>query len=326
MRRRLVPILLLASLGLLPGRARAVSDVVGGFPLLDDSPRGTALGGTLTALAEGPEAICWNPAGLLAMARPTFSFAYADLFNLGLVSHTTVQFGYPFQRSEIGWANGRIHREVLPPPAGQALGLAISSLHGDLDVDSYRETEVTLAYAWLAPGRLWAGIAGQLLLAQTPIASAGGHGQALNLGVQRPVGPFRLGIAAVNLTSWMKWDISPVETQQEQTPETSEPLPERWSVALAWSPSRYPVDATIQRDWVGGDFAGVQTGAGAEWSPLPLIVLRGGIRRRDDVLGGHNEWSAGAGFKLGQFRVDYGVENNAEDLGLTHRWGASVQL
>ena len=101
--RRFLLLMVLGGLALAFGPSLAAGPVTGGFPRLDGSARGTALGGNLVALAEGADAISWNAAGLLSVSRREISLTYADLFGLGLVTQSGVQFAWPRRRREIEW-------------------------------------------------------------------------------------------------------------------------------------------------------------------------------------------------------------------------------
>lgn len=316
---------ILAGLLLARGEVRAAQSLTGGFPRLDSGARGTALAGNLTAVAEGPEAIAWNPAGLLSLERRELAFTYADLFQLGLVTQSAVQFGWPRMRRELRWEDGTIRRVPLPPPAERVLGLYLSSLRGELGEENhYLEVQAGLAYAWRLPLGVRAGTVYRFLHAESDLKETGARGHALDLGLQRPLGPFRLGLAAANLASTLLWRDGGQGTRPGV--DLDEPLAERWSCGLAWSPRRVPLLLTVQGDWSGASFRARQQGAGGEWRPHPVVALRGGFRRREDALGTRSEWSTGLGLAAAGFRLDYGLLTSARDLGLTHRWTAGISL
>jgi hypothetical protein len=324
--RHLRLLILLALACLLPAasrRARASESVTGAFPLLEASARGAALAGNLSALAEGSESVLYNPAGLLAESQREVSFSYADLFNLGLVSHSAVLFDWPVLGHEISWENGRIRKVPVPPPARYALGLGVSNLRGDLGTDSYSEMQFALALAWRLPWKMRAGATYRYLSAQSDLPFSGGHGFALDLGWSQVSGPVTLGLTAANLVSGTNW-APEVTTSSTKTGEEDDPLLRRWSLGVAWRPAFAPVNLTAQSQWVGSAFRWQSIGGGAEWyGPL---ILRAGLRHREDALGGRTDFSAGAGFKLKMVRLDYAWQNSGWDLGPTHRWSGSVAL
>jgi hypothetical protein len=305
------------------GPARAGGTLTGGFPRLDPGARATALGGNLAAMADGCESIRANPAGLLGLVRREAAFTYSDLFGLGLVTQGSAQFGWPRTRRDVQWVNGRIQRVSVPPPAERALGLDVSTLRGDLTGETYLELQACVAYAWRLTDRTRAGLAYRLLFAQSGFKGSGGDGQALDLGVQRPLGPLTLGLQAANFVSTTRWKGSPDGTRYTGL---DEPLARRWSLGLAWQAPLRGIAATVQADWEGDGFRARQCGAGLEWKPVRALALRAGYRDRQDALGWRAEWSGGFGVTAGGFRLDYGWQPGGHDLGETHRWTAGVAL
>jgi hypothetical protein len=313
-RRRLYPYLFLALLAPVP--VRAASEFGSTFLPLETTARGAALAGTNVALASGSEAVCTNPAGLLSLKSREVSFSYSDLFGLGLVSHTVAQFGWPQFRHETRWTNGRIEDVKLPPPALRAFGLAATTLGADLGEDSYHETQVALAYAWHLPAGMQAGASYRFLTASSTIAKVAAHGHAADLGLQRPLGPLRLGFSAVNLLSSVNWDQG-----------LDDVLEKRWALGLAYAPTWAPLQLTLEDKWTGSGWTWLQAGAGAEWRAVGPLTLRAGVRRRRDALpDARTEWGAGAGLVVGGFRFDYGMQSNDRGLDGTQRFSAAVAL
>jgi hypothetical protein len=306
-----------------PGRAE--SSAGGGFPRIDGGARGTALAGALTAIADGPEAITWNPAGLLSLERKEVSFTYSDLFGLGLVSQSAVQFGWPRLRKELRWEDGTIRRVPLPPPAERALGFLLGGLRGELGGDAhYLELQAGVAYAWRLPLGARAGAVYRFLDARSDLEDTGGEGHAVDLGLQRPLGPLRLGVCAANLASSVRWRTS--GSGSGDRVGLDEPLARRWSLGLGWEPRRLPLRWTVQGDWEGDAFHLLQRAIGLEWRAHSVATLRGGFRQREDALGTRSEWSGGVGLAAGGFRIDYALAGQARGLGETHRWTAGLAL
>lgn len=301
--------------------AGAALDPVGGFPRLDPSARGTGLGGNMVAVGNGSEALLSNPSGLMYVDSRELEFTYSDLFSLGLVRQTVVQFAWPRMGKEIRWEKDRF-RQFPPPPARQAIGVAVSNLRADAGDGAYHETQIALAYAWRLPVGLLAGADYRFLTAGSALATTGGSGHALDFGLTREIGSFRLGLSAANLVSIMNWD----EEGGTRSIEDDAPLPLRWSAGLAYGSCRWPVLVLAQVDLKGSSAALTQTGFGLEWRPHPVLALRGALRQREDEIGSRNEWSAGAGFRLKEIHIDYGWQQSAHSLGQTHRWSAGVAL
>jgi len=93
------------------------------FLAIGSGSRPLALGGAYVALAEGVDAIYWNPAGLATEEYMAFSFSHTHLF-AGLLKRENVAF---------------IH-----PGLGGVIGVsAIAFLSGDIDITTVEEPEGT---------------------------------------------------------------------------------------------------------------------------------------------------------------------------------------
>jgi hypothetical protein len=111
MTSRLVPALLL--IALMPGRARAAAD--SGLPgeyLGNAGYRAAGMGRAYTAVAEGPEAVLWNPAGL-GFNRPN-SIAFSRAMTADGFTLDSVFYAQPvFKRGSVGVAYVRLHSGLL---------------------------------------------------------------------------------------------------------------------------------------------------------------------------------------------------------------------
>ncbi len=316
-------VLLAVLLGILCATPPVSAEWSAAFPALDDGARGMALGGNLTAIAEGSEALSWNPAGMLSLEQREVSFTWSDLFGLDLVQHTVVHFAWPFRRHTIRWEDGEIRREALPPPASRALGMFVSSLRCELDEGSYREMQFGLGLAWAVRAGIHAGATARFQTTQTGHTGPEGSGMAVDVGVQRGWRGFRAGITARNLASTMDWK------EPSDAPaglDADDPLPPRWSSGLAWSPRGDLATLAVSGDWMRGSFSRVQYATGLELRPLDPLTLRAGWRSRLDAVGERREFSAGIGVIVSGLAIDYAWRESGHDLGDTHRWSASLGL
>lgn len=284
------------------------------FATLDSSARGTALSGVMAALAEDADANLWNPAGLLELEGREITAAHADLFGLDLVDVTTVQFGWPIAEKEIEVHDGQIVESRLPPPAVRAFGAYFSSLGAESLTSTYRESFLGFSYAWRAPWQTRAGASIRVLRASSDLDGVGASGYSADLGIQRWIGPFKLGIVAHDLVSSVDWDEG-----------TDDSLPQRWQLGLAWMPSSRWRTA-VEGSWKSGATAGSFLGGAAEWDVVSLLTLRGALRSRTDSQDQEMEYSAGAGLRWSGLRFDYAFVENGYELGTTHRWSASLGL
>jgi hypothetical protein len=293
--------------------AAASPAAAGSFTPLDSSARGASLGGMMAALAADADANLWNPAGLLWLPEREITAGYADLFGLGLVDQTTVQFGWPLAEKGATIEDGVITEYRLPPPARRAIGLYFTSVGASSLTSSYDETQIGATYAWRTFSEVRAGASVRLLRASTGLEEVSASGTAVDLGIQRNFGAFRLGVVIHDLISRIDWKTG-----------TDDPLPQRWNAGLAWLP--HPtLRATVETSWAS-EGPGAWTGGAAEWQPVPLLALRGGARTHADIEESTTEVSAGAGLAWNGLGIDYAFLVSGHELGTTHRWSASLEL
>ncbi len=142
------------------------------FLTVGSGSRPLALGGAYVALAEGGDAIYWNPAGMATEERTVFSFSHTQLF-AGQLKKENVAF---------------IH-----PGLGGTVGLsAIAFLSGDIDITTVEEPEGTgeaytangfaagISYARMMTDKFTAGIT--LKLINENIYKCSSFGWAFDLG------------------------------------------------------------------------------------------------------------------------------------------------
>ncbi|MFN8546717.1 MAG: hypothetical protein U0527_01780 [Candidatus Eisenbacteria bacterium] len=297
-----------------PPPAEAAAQIYGGFPEIDASARSVALGGNLAALAAGAEALGSNPAGLLDTDAREVTFGYADLFGLGLISHSSAQAAWPLLGKSVQWDGGEIRTVRRPPPANRALGVAVSNLSTDIEPDRYDETQLTVAFASRGfLGFRW-GADYRLLWAQSNLEDVGANGHAMDFGVKRQWRSLTVGFAARNLASSVNWQRG-----------LDEPLAKRFQLAAAFRPLR-PLTLQATTEWVGDAGSRRASSLGVECAPVAALTLRGAIRQREDAVDSSTEWSAGAGFQAWKLRIAYGISHHAQELGDTQRWSGSFQF
>jgi len=292
----------------------AASQIYGSFPEIDASARSVALGGNLAALAAGAEALGSNPSGLLDVDAREVTFGYADLFGLGLVSHSSAQAVWPLLAKSVQWEGGEIRTVRRPPPANHALGLAVTNLSTDIEPDRYDETQLTLAFASRGFGGVRWGIDYRLLWAQSNLEDVGATGHAVDFGFKREWRPLTLGFTARNLASAVNWQRG-----------LDEPLAKRFQLAVAYRPIKL-LTLQVTHEWVGDPGTRRASSIGGEIAPVAALTLRGAIRQREDAIDTSTEWSAGAGFQAWRLRIAYGITHQAQELGDTQRWSGSFQF
>ncbi|MBI5622640.1 MAG: hypothetical protein HY924_02550 [Elusimicrobia bacterium] len=96
MNNRVLPAVLLVA-ALAPGPAGAFLENTGGsaaqFLQIGAGARSYGMGDAFCAVAEGPDAIYWNPAGLAAMQRPAFAYTRSE--PVSSVHHDYAAYGHP---------------------------------------------------------------------------------------------------------------------------------------------------------------------------------------------------------------------------------------
>ncbi len=262
--------------------------------------RALALGGAYTAVAEGPSALVWNPAGLALEQRKTASFYYSSPFLEGS-RYTFVGYTHPLlDLGTLGFGNLRygvgeidkygsdgaplgsfsnVQNEWLlsyaPPPFGPA------SFGANLKVETHEldDKSATAVGADL----------GVLIRSEERSRHA--------LARQN----FGLGISIRNI-------LEPRLTLSEE--EQSLPLLVRSGVSYS-----LPLGSSLSRrvlllaSFEQGVESGGRSRFGAEFDVDPTVALRVGA--------GPEEWSTGVGFALSGGTIDYTFASH--EIGSTHR-------
>ncbi len=305
---------LLLCAALQPPTARAETRG-GAFADITPSARAAALGGAMAALSQGSEALFANPAGLLGADRPEAVFSYADLYDLGIVAHSAARLSWPILGKQVVWERGNIQHVRRAPPADKCFALGVARVGANLDLDSYSETQVALGYAFRLPAHVRGGFTYRFLLAQSDLEDVGATGHAVDVGTERDLGAFRLGVAARGLFSAVNWERG-----------ANEPIRPRWLFGLAWRGFGERLQVSAQGD-LGGESATFDQAIGSvEFRPRPEFALRAGWRHREDPAKSFDDSSAGFGVALLGLRVDYAAEIPASELGATHRVSVGLGL
>ncbi|MBK8231104.1 MAG: hypothetical protein IPK72_11060 [Candidatus Eisenbacteria bacterium] len=294
--------------------ALAASPRYGGFAEIAATPRLLALGGNGVAMGGATDALWGNPAGMLDARTREAQSSYADLFDLGLVSHSSAALIWPLLPREIAWRGGSIEAQRGQAAPGTVIGLGLSSLGSDVDVDRYDETQFALGLATRGPAEVAIGFTYRFLWAQSTIENFGAQGHAIDLGLQRPVGPLVFGLAARGFSSAINWDRG-----------LDEPLARRLQAGVSYAPFA-GLRAQAAAVWVGDESELVYPSIAAEYTPRREFTLRGALRQHRDAVDSPTEWSAGASFAIWRLRIDYATASSGQELGDTQRIGGSVQF
>lgn len=308
---------LLILFAVLPAAARADGGgwgTAGAFANLEPGGRGAGLAGALAPLVDDATAVHWNPSRLVALDRRALAVTYADLFGLGLARHTAVFLAFPRRARALDWEDGRLRANEGAP--GSAWGLGVQATGVDLDPESYAEYDVALAYARRgALGLAW-GAAAHGLFVRGDLSEASASGFSADLSLNRAWGAHVDACLVLrSLLSRLDWKGADGEALR---PSAQLGLVARPVIALA-----IPVVATYDFD------AGALTeaAAGAEWQAFgETLVLRAGLRWRDDGDEAEVRPAAGAGLRWKDLAFDYGLAMGPEALGDTHRLSLHVRF
>jgi hypothetical protein len=282
--------------------------LTGAFANLEPGGRGAALAGALGPIVDSPVALHWNPAQLVAVERPTIEVTYADLFGLGLVRHTGAFLTLPGFKPALSWKAGNLAAPAAPPIS--AWGLGVQSTWVDLDPDAYIEYDLALGYARRSGWGFTCAVASHLLFVRSDVEEVSASGFAFDLALARPVLPGLTGSLVLrSLFSSLSWEGADKETL---TPRAH--LGASWQILPTLA-----VPCEVIWDLEGTRLT--QAAGGAEWYPTgAALVLRGGLRWRDDGSEAEILPAAGLGLAWRQIVFDYGLALGREGLGDTHRF------
>ena len=258
----------------------------GSFLRIGVGARALGMGGAFVALADDPTAIYWNPAGLASLESGELASMYTNQFGLG-AHFSFLAFSQPWAENK-GWAVGIVNLSL-----GQ---IPITGLdeHGRPVVTRYTESSETallLAYAQiLFRSSLGITVKG---MRQT-LADESSLGFGVDLGAKIPLFE-NLSLGAILRTGFVNWS-------------TGEKVVFPAQAILGMAYRLFPkliltFDAGLQTD------RRMEVHAGAEYWLIPQLALRMGLDR--------GKLTAGAGFVIKQFKLDYALMFH--DLGLSHR-------
>ncbi len=160
------------------------------FLVLGGGCRPIALGGAYVALAEGPDAIYFNPAGLAQLDAPTFAFSHGELFadiNLENVAFATPAMGGVVGVSGVGFLSGKMKRTTFDDQEGQ-LGETFSA----------NDFAFGLSYSRMMTDKFTAGLTFKFVNQNIDKVSANGWAFDLGGTYALGVGNLRLGFAIRN--------------------------------------------------------------------------------------------------------------------------------
>jgi len=262
---------------------------VGAFAELFSSARLLAMGNSGVGIARPDCALAVNPAGLAWVTGISAFSSYesrAFTYDCGDISAALDSAALSFQVLNFG--------DVLETDAdGNVLGLI-----------SHQAAAVVLGVGLLRraiPSFGECGLGATAKLLTTRLSGDGGNGAGLNLGV---------GFLAVGDPG--QFEISYLSGYSFGVALSDIPLTGiHWSGGESeWSYPKMTVGGTLefldQLTLAADSIIGIGVRLGVEWSPVPPLAFRGGLRYE----GGIPMWSGGVGVLLGTASLDYAFVSN----------------
>ncbi|RMH68421.1 MAG: hypothetical protein D6675_16060 [Gemmatimonadetes bacterium] len=287
--------------------------------------RGASLGGSVVSDAAGLEAIYWNPAGLAAIERSEAMLSYSSyiadmsfyMFGAGFNTDYGT-FGFSFRGLDVG-EEIEVTTEAQPDGTGQNFNpfLMIAGV----------------TYANQFTEQISVGASASVV--HDEIHEVSGSTLSFDFGIQYKT-PFQglgLGIVFKNFGPGMNYDGAGLEVKEKITGDDpgAQPRPVRFQVATAdqptyvqfgvsydaWSNDMHLVK--VQPTYRSNGYSADEFTMGLEYSFQNQLFVRTGLMTadQDEYM---NDFSFGAGLKLGDFTFDYAYGNDANDFLGTKNW------
>jgi hypothetical protein len=294
-------------LGLLPGAVPAAADAPG-FTFLEvpAGARAAALGGAYTSLAQGSEAVFWNPAGLVDVKGFEITGSHVEYFQQ--LRHDQFAFGLPVGAGGLAASLRAMYTEPI---------VARDDLGNETGTFGSHDLEFALGYGFRTSERVRMGVTGQIV--RERIQDLGATTFAFGAGVTwdpAVMQGLRLALSAHNLGKAAHYEIDGVQG-------AAVPLPMALqgggsyghALGAAWQ-ARGALETRLTTGRSG------LVMIGGELAHASGAALRAGWRWNDDAV----DFSAGAGYALGRVQLDYAFVPFKLDLGDTHRISVAARF
>jgi tetratricopeptide (TPR) repeat protein len=276
----------------------ALSPILASTPALAGSgedqvpvgPRPLALGGAYTAVAEGADALYWNPAGLGRLRVSSLRATTANQFGLGI----------------------RDNLLSLASPAWQGLGFGLEWYHSGFSDGGLEDglNRISFGLGWQPVRRVSLGAAAkyrQYKQTYQSVDQGTGSGIGMDFGA--------LVMPRHNVSLGVAWRDAGGSTLRYDDGSTSRPFDGVLAAGGAWQviPTVLVV-ADVDRD----------AHAGVEWQLLQALAVRGGWTKDLDGLDG-SRLSLGFGLQYGPATICYSFQSHPM-LDATHTFGVAVDF
>lgn len=287
---------------------RAAAADPAGFAFLEvpSGARAAALGGAYASLAQGAEAVFWNPAGLQGTRGIELEATHVELFQ-GLRDDQFVLAG---RRWGGGLAASMRAQYSEAIPERDAIGNLIGTF-GSHDL------EFALGYGRALSTGLSFGVNAKYVRERIANSSAATYAFDLGAGWEPGLAGLKFGFAAQNLGPAAAFTIDGAKGAPV-------PLPAAFQSGVSYA---VPLGSTLALGGaIEGRFTRGRSGiglVGAELSaPGAGAALRLGWRANDSA----SSLSVGAGYTLSAVRLDYAFVPFSDDLGDTHRFSLAAHF
>jgi hypothetical protein len=316
----------LAALLATPAAAGTPGSEATAFADIEVGARPLGMGHVGAVFARSAWATYWNPANLFHIDDTEVAVDYADLFGLGIASHTTVAVAW---RREPTRHVIRDKRVVEVPDEKGILGFGVSIAVTSFDLSAGGPTgdgdDGAKSYSEVAPGfsmsgQPWHGIAlggsFRLLRVSSDLQDVSAIGYALDLGlIFERIDDLPVAFTARNLISTLSW-----------SDQTSDQLPVDLTLGVGWN--------GIPGVEIGGEISGAsdnfpvrQARLGGEWALTSgLLALRAGLVWHEDRADDHTDATFGVGVGVAGVRADYAFVGQNDTLGDTHRLSLGLRF
>lgn len=277
----------------------------GEFLRLGVGARAPSIGDAMTAGAVGPLALHYNPAGLGHTERSEFDFMYQEMM-LG-IGHGTLGFAMPVGRAS-GWGIGLTYLDY-----GTERRTTISNVGGtissvDAGTFSGQDLAVGLSFGSRIGPIAW-GLTAKGISSRIAEVDAGAFAVDAGMMWRARSLPLRVGLAVKNLGTDLRYD------------RERESLPLLFRGGIGYTLMNGALGLYLDVEKSRAEAAYIL--GGAEYWVTPSLALRAGYDGRLGGIGGG--LTAGAGFRIQSFHVDYGYTQFG--LGTeTHRIGVRYEF
>jgi opacity protein-like surface antigen len=264
--------------------------------------RAGAMGGSYVAVAEGPSAMFWNPAGIASVTRPTLEFSYATWF----VDATIQQAAFAMNMPGVG----NVGLSVQALSYGEMQVTTIASPDGTGELFSPLDFVVGVTYGRALTDRFQIGGSGKLISQRIWNSSASGF--AMDLGVHYRAGwkNLRIGASMSNFGTNMRLSGQDLRVAHDIDLERNGNNPrlpanmevESWALPLTFrvglaadvlASERHMLTAAL--DALHPNDNSESVNFGLEYGFSSLVFLRGGYRSAFSSESSDGGWTLGAG-------------------------------